>query len=282
MTRLSEIIQTYIAEILPRKRPKTQVNQRHQLEFWSKHLGEMNISEITPMQVIKVRGMIQASDATKNIYMAALRHLFTMAIKEFGVASDNPLLKISNLKAPRERVRYLSNKEFEDLLIACKESANSYLYLVVLLALGTGARKMEIMNLTWSNVDIDRQLLYLHTTKNGELATLPIPSKIMPELLQHLTASKTALLFPSSRDSEKPIDLRHPFKEALKRAGIKDFRFHDQRHTFASYLAMNDTPLNVIAELMRHKSYNMVKKYAHLSTGHKSKVINEMADKIFK
>lgn len=278
---LKEIINTYCSEILPRKALKTQINQRHQLQFWSKHLGELNINEIKPLDVIKTRGMIKASDATKNIYMAALRHLFTIAVKEFGVVGDNPLLKISNLKAPRERVRYLSNQEFTDLLIACKESANPYLYLVVLLALGTGARKMEIMNLTWSDVDIDRQLIYLHTTKNGELATLPIPSKIMPELLQHLTISKSALLFPSKRNPDKPVDLRLPFKQALERAGIKDFRFHDQRHTFASYLAMNDTPLNVIAELMRHKSYNMVKKYAHLSTGHKSKVINEMADKIF-
>lgn len=281
MTKLKEIIQTYITEILPRKRPKTQANQRHQLEFWSKHLGEMNIADIKPLDVIKARGLIKGSDATKNIYMAALRHLFTIAVKEFCILNDNPLLKISNLKASRERVRYLTSSEFENLLIACKESANPYLYLVVLLALGTGARKMEIMNLSWSNVDIDKQLIYLDSTKNGDLAALPIPQKIIPELLQHLTNSKTALLFPSPRNPEKPIELRHPFREALKRAKIKDFRFHDQRHTFASYLAMQDVPLNVIAELMRHKSYSMVKRYAHLSTAHKSKVVNSMTDKIF-
>jgi len=281
MIKLSEIIQLYITEILPRKAHKTQTNQRHQLQFWSKQLGEMNIAEIKPLDVIKARSSIKGGDATKNIYMAALRHLFTVAIKEFGVLNENPLLKISNLKNPRDRVRYLTTKELAELLISCKESANPYLYLVVLLALGTGARKMEIMNLTWSDVDIDKQLIYLHTTKNGEMATLPIPAKIMPDLIEHLTYSKTVLLFPSRIDVNKPIDLRKPFAQALQRAGIKDFRFHDQRHTFASYLAMHNTPLNVIAELMRHKSYNMVKKYAHLSTGHKSKVINDMADKIF-
>ena len=281
MTKLSEIIQLYISEILPRKRQKTQLNQRHQLNFWAKHLGEINIADIKPLDVIKARSLIQASDATKNIYMAALRHLFTVALKEFGVVNENPLLKISNLKNPNARVRYLSNQEFAELLIACKESANQYLYLVVLLALSTGARKMEIMNLTWSDVDIDKQLIYLHTTKNGELATLPIPAKIMPDLLEHLTCSKTALLFPSKRNSNKPIDLRHPFSQALQQAGIKDFRFHDQRHTFASYLAMNGASMSELMELMRHKSPSMTKRYTHLSTGHKSKVVNDMIDKIF-
>jgi len=282
MSKLSEIIETYIAEILPRKRPKTQINQRQQLEFWSKHLGEMNIAEIKPLDVIRTRGLIKGSDSTKNIYMAALRHLFTIAVKEFGVLNENPILKVSNLKNPRGRVRYLSDEERKNLLAACEESSNPHLYIIVLLALSTGARKMEIMNLTWADVDLDKKMIYLRETKNGDIRTLPIVPKIGEILLEKFKESKTALLFPSERNSEKSIEIKSPFEKALKRAGITNFHFHDLRHSCASYLVMNGASLNEIAEVLGHKSLNMVKRYAHLSTSHISSVVNSMADKIFK
>lgn len=279
--KLCEIISTYISEILPRKRPKTQINQRHQLEFWSKHLGDMNIADIKPLDIIKIRRLIQGSDSTKNIYMAALRHLFTIAIREFGATNENPILKVSNLKNPRGRVRYLSDEERKNLLIATEESSNRYLHLVVLLALTTGARKMEIMNLTWSDIDIDKKMIYFRETKNGEVRTLPIVHKVGEFLLEHFKNSKTSLIFPSARNLKRPIDIRSPFAQALKCAGIVNFHFHDLRHSCASYLVMNGASLNEIAEVLGHKSLNMVKRYAHLSTSHISKVVNSMANKIF-
>ena len=281
MTKLFEIIDLYLTEILPRKRPNSQISQKQQLIFWRNHLGDMNVVDIKPITIIKTRTLINGSDSTKNCYIAALSHCFTIAIKEFGLMEENPISKISNLKNPRGRVRYLNDKERKELLIACEESANPFLYLVVLLALSTGARKMEIMSLTWSDIDLDKKLIYLQETKNGEIRTLPIINKVYGILLEHFKQSKTALFFPSDKNSEKPIDVRHPFNEALKRANIKDFHFHDLRHSCASYLAMNGASLNEIAEVLGHKTLSMVKRYAHLSTGHITKVVNDMADKIF-
>jgi integrase len=88
------------------------------------------------------------------------------------------------------------------------------------------------------------------------------------------------LVFPS-KDFTKPIDLRTPFENALKRAEIKDFRFHDLRHSCASYLAMNGASLAEIAEILGHKTLQMVKRYAHLSDSHTSKVVASMNEKIF-
>ncbi len=281
MTKLSEIINLYCSEILPRKRPNSQKSQSQQLAFWNKHLGDKEANTIQPIDVIKTRALIKGSDSTKNCYIAALSHCFTIAVKEFGLMDKNPIAKISNLKNPRGRVRYLNDEERKALLIATEESANPYLHLIVLLALSTGARKMEIMNLTWSDVDLDKKLIYLHETKNGDIRTLPIINKVYDLLLEHFKQSNGILLFPSNISADKPIDVRTPFEEALKRANIKDFHFHDLRHSCASYLAMNGASLNEIAEVLGHKTLAMVKRYAHLSTSHITKVVNNMAEKIF-
>jgi integrase len=231
---------------------------------------------------VRVRGLIKGADVTKNAYTAALSHVFTIALKEFGVVDQNPCLKISKLKNPRGRVRYLSDEERKKLLVACEESANPYLYAVVLLALTTGARKMEIMNLTWSDIDFDKRQIYLNETKNGEIRTLILTEPPYSVLLGLFRGSKTHLAFPSLKNTNKPIELKHCFIQALRRAGVTNFHFHDLRHSCASYLVMNGASLNEIAEILGHKSLNMVKRYAHLSTTHISGVVNRMAEKMFK
>jgi integrase len=95
--------------------------------------------------------------------------------------------------------------------------------------------------------------------------------------IRHLTCD---LVFPNHQFT-KPIDLRTPFENAVKRAGIIDFRWHDLRHSCASYLAMNNASLAEIAEILGHKTLQMVKRYAHLSDAHTSKVVERMNEKIF-
>jgi integrase len=82
-------------------------------------------------------------------------------------------------------------------------------------------------------------------------------------------------------NSAKPIDLRTPWETALKNAGIEDFRFHDLRHSAASYLAMNGASLAEIAEVLGHKTLQMVRRYAHLSEAHTTNVVASMNEKIF-
>ena len=90
----------------------------------------------------------------------------------------------------------------------------------------------------------------------------------------------TDLVFPA-KDQTKPIDLRGPFETALGKAEIRDFRWHDLRHSAASYLAMGGASLAEIAEVLRHKTLAMVKRYAHLSPGHTAKVGERMNERIF-
>jgi integrase len=91
----------------------------------------------------------------------------------------------------------------------------------------------------------------------------------------------TDLVFPSESNKTNPVEIRKAFDNALIAAEITDFRFHDLRHSAASYLAMNGATIADIAEILGHKTLSMVKRYAHLSESHTAKVLASMNKKIF-
>jgi integrase len=151
------------------------------------------------------------------------------------------------------------------------------------LALATGMRHGELMGLVWKDVNLKDGFLILHETKNGERRRVPLSGLALELLREHSKVRRldTPLLFPSNVDAQRPIDLRHSFTNALKAAEINDFHWHDLRHCTASYLAMNGASLAEIAEILGHKTLQMVKRYAHLSDGHVSNVVASMNAKIF-
>jgi integrase len=209
--------------------------------------------------------------------------------------------KVTKLRESRGRVRFLEEGDRLRLLQACKESTNSHLYPVVLLAMSTGMRYGEIINLTWSDVDLLRKRIILQETKNGERRAVPIAGLAL-ELLIELEKRRSIdinLLFPKLRSIknstsegetpgflkeevkrvqkvQKPTQLRTAWCTALKKAKIDNFRFHDLRHCAASYLAMSGASLAEIADILGHKTLSMVKRYSHLSDLHKHSVVEKM------
>lgn len=287
---LGEAIERYIKDVIPTK-PKNTVNQVGQLKWWKANLGDYSLADITPALIAQYRDTLAGtpsqrgesrSPATVNRYLAVLSHLFTMAIKEWGWVEDNPLRKVTKPKEPRGRVRFLSDEERTRLLAECKNSESQYLYIAVVLALSTGGRRMEIMGLCWKDIDFSRGIITLHETKNGERRVLPLAGHALDLMKQHskLRHVNCEFVFPS-HNLKNPIDLRTPFETVLKRAELADFRWHDLRHSCASYLAMNGASLAEIAEILGHKTLQMVKRYAHLSDAHTSKVVARMNERIF-
>jgi integrase len=286
---LAELIDRYTKEVLPKK-PKQIRSQKQQLAWWKEAIGTHSLADITPALITQGRDklMIETmkngsprSPATVNRYMAALSHAFTIAINEWGWLEDSPMRKVKKPTEPRGRVRFLSDEERKRLLTACKESDNSYLYPVVVLAIYTGMRQGEIMGLTWDVVDLDQGRITLFDTKNGEIRVVPLVGIALEVLKEHAMVKRidTPLLFPGRVKSSKPIDLRSPWMNALAVAEIEGFRFHDLRHTAASYLAMSGATLAEIAEILGHKTLSMVKRYAHLTEGHTSEVVKRMTEK---
>ncbi len=292
---LAEMIDRYCRDVLPSK--KSAKDQAQQLAWWKSEIGSYSLADVTPSLIgecrdklgreITVRNKLR-SPASVVRYMAALSHALTIAVKEWGWLEDSPMRKVTKPKESRGRVRFLSDDERMRLLKACKESSNPYLYTVVVLALSTGMRQGEIMGLTWDVVDLNQGRAILHETKNGERRAVAITGHAL-ELLKALSKVRRIdcnLLFPAKESAPqkppKPIDLRTPWETAVKKAELQDFKFHDLRHSAASYLAMNGASLAEIAEVLGHKTLQMVKRYAHLSEGHTARVVASMNDKIFK
>jgi len=214
--------------------------------------------------------------------MAALSHTFTIAVREWGWMDDSPMRKIGKLKEPRGRVRFLSESECGKLLSAAQELDDKALYTVLVLALSTGARKGEILSLTWDDVDFKRERLIFQETKNGDRRSVPLngrPHAVLKEW-QHTRSNTSNFVFPSLKDT--PVRVDRPFADVIDKLSIDNFRFHDLRHTAASHFAMNGASLAEIAEILGHKTLQMVKRYAHMCETHTSKVIERMNAKMFK
>lgn len=288
---LAQLIERYINSLLLSKTKKTNDKIR-QLKWWQQKLGSYLLADITPAlivqcrdelsQSISVRGSVK-SPATVIQYMSVLNHAINTAINEWGWLEDSPLRKVKKITTPRGRVRFLEDSEREKLLIACQNSSNNKLYLCVILALATGMRQAELMNLNWQDVNLKQGFIILHYTKNNQRRRVPLTGYALELLCNYYKNqdTKTGLLFPSKKNPTKAINLRQPFAKALKIAAIDDFHWHDLRHTTASYLAMNGASLAEIAEVLGHKTLNMVKRYAHLSDAHVSSVVAAMNEKIF-
>ena len=281
---LSELIWKYIEKVLPLK--KSCRDQFRHLRWWDNEIGAYVLADLTPGLIIESRDKSLSENRTRstaNRYMSSLSHVLTIAVKEWGWLETNPMRKISKLPEPRGRTRFLTDMERTRLLEACKDSSNSLLYPAVVLAISTGARRGEIMSLTWDQVDFEREVIILHETKNNQRRVLPLKGHALQVLQEHNKTQNNdyRLVFPGERNPNLPCDLNRQFKNALRKADIDDFRWHDLRHSTASYLAMNGTSLAAIAEILGHKTLSMVKRYAHLSEPYTANEIESMNRKIF-
>lgn len=247
--------------------------------------------------VIQPKAYKRTSGAV-NRYLATLSHLFTFAVKELRLVDRNPVRDITKPKEARGRVRFLSDEERERLLKACEASDWQPLRSLVLLAISTGARRGELVSLKWEDVDLKAGTAVVHETKNGEPRVLPLVGKALEALraLKLQNSARSEYVFPhpnglqdreareaaqlAGKDDEDPVFYHFDshWYAAVEAAGLEDFRFHDLRHTTASYLAAQGASLLEIAEVLGHKTLAMVKRYSHLTASHKVSVMKKLAE----
>jgi integrase len=288
---LGQLVDRYIRDVFPTKE-KSRVKQTAQLLWWKGQIGALSLADITPALIVEKRdelakGITRSKrprgPATVVRYLAALSHAFTIAVKEWGWLEDSPMRKVTKPKEPRGRLKFLSEDERHRLLAACKQSSNKYLYTIVVLALSTGMRQGEILNLRWSNVDLEKGRIVLYETKNSEIRVVPLTGHALA-LIRELDKTRridTTLLFPGKENPQKPLDFRFSWNSALIDSGLVGYVFHDCRHSAASELAMNGASLVEIAAILGHKTLSMVKRYAHIGETHTARVVARMNNKIF-
>ena len=305
---LSHVIEKYRDEVLPHKALNSQRIEATYIRFWERELGGYALSFLSPEIISKKIAILSGagdgrfqlaegeapskpkSRKTIKLYRDNLEIMLKHAQRWGWLGNSNPMDGVTRItNANKERVRFLDDEERKALLKACKESPNPQLFPIVIFALCTGARLNEILKLKLSDLDLKRQVAILRETKNKETRKVPIVSYLSDVLSdhfkwreQHVTdiPGGSAFIFPRN-DGRRPIDIRKAWENARARSGIIDFRFHDLRHSAASYLAMNGATQLEIAEVLGHKTLQMVKRYSHLSEDHTRSVVEKMAGKIF-
>jgi len=305
----ADAIEKYEANIVPvRFSTKEQRNRRPILAWWRDNLGYCLMSDLTPAIFAECRdkllktpsrsrkGNTLSSDTIKRYFLVA-NNVLKACVNDWAWIEQSPLRdgRVELPSLPAGRVRFLDDDERARLLEACKNSEQEWLYLGVILAISTGMRQSELMNLywkapatppeetAWGVVHLDESAIILHKTKNKSKRRVPLSGLALTLLKEHAKVRRldTQLLFPSPKDPHKPISFKRSWATALKTAEIENFRWHDLRHCTASYLAMNGASLSEIAEVLGQKTLQMVQRYAHLSDGHVSSVVESMNAKIF-
>jgi integrase len=243
------------------------------------HAGRAELSTTPPLvymgldhagnRIFKTKAHAKAkSTATLNRYMVAIAAVFTWAIEQRLTPKGwvHPCRGIKRLPESDGRVRFLDVEERARLFAACAASKYPRLYALALMAMLTGARRGELLALRWCDIDLSKGLAKLGKTKNGDRRTLVLLPQVVAAL-RPFVGDADRFVFGSVRSRyQAPAITDSAWRDAVARAQIRNFKFHDLRHCCASYMAQAGQPLNVIAEVLGHRKLDMTRRYAHLTT----------------
>ena len=273
---IKEALDRYIDEVSITKKASTYKNEKISASNINSKLGIYSLVGITPSMVAKYRDKRLnegKSNNTVRIELALLSHLYTIAIKEWGMGlTYNPVSNIRKPSPGKGRERRLVDGEENRLLKACDEHSNPMLGWIVRLALYTAMRSGEIRNLKRNQVNLKKNKITLFDTKNSLTRTVPLTQKAITVLQEvfgdeHIMLVDTDLLFFGDKGKDgirRPYVINKVWSHALERAGITDLRFHDLRHEATSRFVEAGLSDQEVSAITGHKTMQMLRRYTHL------------------
>jgi len=282
---IKDALHRYLDEVSAQKAPLTLDRDHRSAAPVIEHFSSQTLRSVTPPMVTQYKNlrinMVSASTLRKEL--SILSHLYTIAITEWAYDVANPVKGVRRPKLTPGRLRMLEENEILRLLDACKKSRNPKLYHYVALQLQTGMRPSEGAGLRWNQVDLDKRMIDLTETKT-EPRRVPLTVQAVEVLADIMPAgdcSADDYVFLPGKISNmvrmRPsIHFRSAFEHALGVANIKDFTMHDMRHTAASWMIMSGVDLRTLAEILGHKTMQMVQRYTHLLDKHKLKAVDQV------
>lgn len=212
---------------------------------------------------ISVRLAAGVRGQTINHQVRLLASIFKWAI-ERGYVVENPARKVKKFREGPGREFFLSEEQSALLL-----EIDDRFRLLVLAALHTAARRGELIKLLWSDLDLGKRLVTFRDTKNGEDRTVPLSATLTAALKRLPRPIAGGPVFRTTAGKPlTPTIIRRPFRKAVRAADLVGFRFHDLRHSAASFMVQAGVPLNTVRAILGHKSLSMVLRYAHLAPEH--------------
>jgi len=263
----ADAAEQWFASLRPDLKPRTLTKWRTILDVHLKpaFCGALRAVTVDAIEAyIKSRSANGAKPATVNGDLAVLRLITRKAVEKhhlsrtpFKDAHGDPVECLRPLREPDGRVRYLSDDELQRLLATLE--TDLYLRAFVLIAINTGMRRDEILNLNHETIDTANRLLRLVNTKNGRARVVYL-NAVAISALESLPRRLDGKLFPYTSDQ---VSMR--FVRAARAAGVQDFHLHDLRHHFCSMQAMGGVTGKALSELIGHRTAAMTDRYTHLS-----------------
>ena len=258
------------------------------MEFFGKQkLGDISPFRIESFKIKRLKTPVSykkvekpRSAASVNRELQLLSRIFTLAISKKELR-ENPCAEVELLPGERKRRRRLHPEErvrlFEAVTARLSQSKRTHLTSIITLDLNTGLRRTELLSLKLEQIDFLRNVITVRGTKNGEDREVEMNFTARALLLELVAQARTKgweFIFTNPKTGTRYKDIKKGFRNALRDAGIEDFRFHDLRHTFASH-AGDDPQVSVaaLAETMGHKDWKTTMQYTHASKAGKLRVV---------
>ncbi len=273
---LAELRDRYLRHSKTKKTRQTAERERGILDdHLLPEFGSLRLDQITPGAVEEFRDKrseAKRAAATINKEVQLLKYILTKSV-EWGLVQVNLIRDVKPLKVPPGRVRYLEQSQVPHLLRACPK----WLRPIVVISMNTGMRRSEILRLRRQDVDLSNRLIILERTKNNDRKIVPMNQTVY-EIFRNLPPrldSPYCFAEPDGQPNNGPR-VTIAFRRAVKRAGLENFRLHDLRHHFASWLAMSGHGLRTIQELLGHRDPKMSMRYSHLSSEYLKQAVEDL------
>lgn len=263
--RLKDITEARIYSAVSR------MHNRSNLEIWKARVeAARKKGKPDPVYVAK-----PVTTSTKAKHLALMKAILRAAERDWKWLEKAPVIKIPTVR--NKRVRWLEKDEAKRLIDECPEPLKS----VVKFALATGLRRSNIINLEWQQIDMQRRVAWVNPEDSKSNRAIGVAlNDTACRVLRDQIGNHHKFVFVHTKAGRRPdgsitpavrkmrVDDGRAWKSACKRAGIEDFRFHDLRHTWASWLIQSGVPLSVLQEMGGWESIEMVRRYAHLAPNH--------------
>ncbi|MDD2546296.1 MAG: tyrosine-type recombinase/integrase [Burkholderiaceae bacterium] len=234
-------------------------------------LGDRAMGSLIPPEIARLVESMRTRDyaeGTINRMLVLLRYGYTLALRwRLDGVDSNPAKELQNLKEDNKIERFLSPEQTTQLLTAVRGSQNPLLAFIVAFLLFTGARKREVLDAKWQDIDWRQKLWRIPKTKSGKVRHVPLSSGALKLLsaLQEKVDMKIDHIFANPRTGLPFVSIFYSWDTARTEAGLPELRIHDLRHSFASFLVNAGRSLYEVQELLGHSDIRTTSRYAHLS-----------------
>lgn len=270
----------YLEYCKTNKSPRTYEKDKTSLLHLVRFFGDEYLFDITLQRVekYKAKRLERVKPSTLNKEISALKAMLNRAV-EWGYIKSNPASLVKKVKEALPLPRFLSSEEIEALL----EFSTPHIRPIIVVALNTGMRKSELLNLEWRDIDFKNRVINVdnkedHHVKNYEPRSIPMNEEVYQTLKaipRHISSSYVFC----DRNGNKYGKVDGAFKRAVKRAGIDSCSIHTLRHTFISHLVMSGVDLRTVQQLGGWKDIRLVMRYSHLSKDHLKNAIKNIYDR---